>query len=84
MLSRQIASTTAKTMTARRLFGTSTVARNDGYSKPLDEKEKAQENQWAHQHDAEKLKALRKALEEQEKVTAQLKQELETLSKSKK
>ncbi|KAI9323144.1 hypothetical protein BX666DRAFT_2021899 [Dichotomocladium elegans] len=46
------------------------------------DKEKAVENQWARTHDAEKIKALREALEEQQKVNASLKKDLDELKKS--
>ncbi|EIE84436.1 hypothetical protein G6F46_006202 [Rhizopus delemar] len=45
------------------------------------QKEKAIENQWARAHDADKIKLLRKALANQEKATASLKKDLETLEK---
>ncbi|KAJ8653222.1 hypothetical protein O0I10_011170 [Lichtheimia ornata] len=82
MLSRQVASS-ARTMSSQRFFSTASIAASEGKGQPLSEKEKAHENQWAQKHDAEKLQALRKALEDQEKVTQKLKQDLENLEKGK-
>ncbi|KAL1934876.1 hypothetical protein VTP01DRAFT_7058 [Rhizomucor pusillus] len=45
------------------------------------DKEKAVENVWARQAEAEKMKALREALREQKKTTEQLIQRLDEFSK---
>ncbi|KAI8883221.1 hypothetical protein K501DRAFT_249920 [Backusella circina FSU 941] len=45
------------------------------------EKEKAVENQWARSHDADKIKALRDALQKQEEATKAIKKDLEELQK---
>ncbi|KAI7867250.1 hypothetical protein BDF14DRAFT_1804325 [Spinellus fusiger] len=47
----------------------------------ISDKEKAVENQWAHQHDAEKIKKLREQLASHEKEAASLKKNLEDLEK---
>ncbi|KAI8146759.1 hypothetical protein BJV82DRAFT_599711 [Fennellomyces sp. T-0311] len=46
------------------------------------DKEKAIENQWARQHDAEKIKALHDALEQQKQVTESLQKDLNELKKT--
>ncbi|KAI8073924.1 hypothetical protein BC940DRAFT_289528 [Gongronella butleri] len=45
------------------------------------EKEKAIENQWARAHDAEKLKILRKMLEDAKKTTENLEAKINEVSK---
>ncbi|GAB5587453.1 hypothetical protein Unana1_02353 [Umbelopsis nana] len=52
-----------------------TVAAKGGFS----EKEAALENQWARMHDAEKIKALREALQKQTEATEALKKDIEDL-----
>ncbi|KAI8577294.1 hypothetical protein K450DRAFT_252501 [Umbelopsis ramanniana AG] len=47
----------------------------------ISDKEKAVENQWARLHDAEKIKALRDALQKQTEATESLKKDIEELKK---
>ncbi|KAG2228254.1 hypothetical protein INT45_011046 [Circinella minor] len=84
MISRQAVTLSKRTITplSRRMFNTTrTVTQEGGNTQKLTEKERAAEKQWVRQHDEEKLKALRKALEEQEKTTNKLKKDLEALEK---
>ncbi|KAI7851025.1 hypothetical protein BDC45DRAFT_516967 [Circinella umbellata] len=84
MISRQAATLSKRTITplSRRMFNTTrTVTQEGGNTQKLTEKERAAEKQWVRQHDEEKLKALRKALEEQEKATNKIKKDLEALEK---
>ncbi|KAI8139953.1 hypothetical protein BJV82DRAFT_624530 [Fennellomyces sp. T-0311] len=86
MFIRQVCTITKRTTTplSRRMFSSSRIASQDGAgTKKFAEKEKAAEKQWAQKHDEEKLKALRKALEEQEKATNALRKDLEALEKGK-
>ncbi|KAI9494319.1 hypothetical protein BDB00DRAFT_871410 [Zychaea mexicana] len=50
-------------------------------SKGWNDKEKAVENMWARQAEAEKIKALKNVLAEQRKTTDAIKKELDEMSK---
>ncbi|KAI9276928.1 hypothetical protein BDA99DRAFT_494444 [Phascolomyces articulosus] len=83
MIARQAATLSKRTITplSRRMISSTRTVAEEGGTKKLSEKEQAAEKQFARQRDEEKLKALRKALEEQEKTTNQLKKDLEALEK---